>query len=66
MTGEELRIARERVHLTQKKLGELLGYSDRGAERMVQQWEHDKFPINPKHYRKLAEVLDVPLEKFIP
>ena len=66
MTGEELKQARLRKKLTQQALGELLGYEGRTAEMMVQKWEYGQRPINPKHYRKLAEILDVPLESMIP
>ena len=66
MTGEELRAARIRRRYTQKKLGLLLGYEEKSAERVVALWEHDKQYIPLKHFRKLSELLNVPLEKFIP
>ena len=66
MTGEELNAARRRKHYTQKRLGLLLGYEEKSAERVIALWEHDKQPIPLKHFRKLSQLLDVPLDKFIP
>lgn len=66
MTGKELRRARLRVNLTQKKLGELLGYEGRSAENVVQRWEYDKQPIPVKHFRALAKVLDITLDEVVP
>ena len=66
MTGEEFKALRKAVGLSQQALGEALGYEGRTAEMMVQKWEYGQRPINPKHFRKLSELLHVPLEKFIP
>lgn len=66
MTGEEFKRARIRQGLTQKKIGIMLGYKEASAERIVQHWEYDEQPIPIKHFRTLAKILDVPLEKFIP
>jgi transcriptional regulator with XRE-family HTH domain len=66
LTGEELKNARKRKVLTQRQLGELLGYEGRSAETTVQCWEYNKAPIPLKHFRKLSEILEVPLDKFIP
>ena len=66
MTGDELKKARIRSNLTQKRLGELLGYEGKSAENVVQLWEYEKQPIPLKHFRKLSKILEVPLEKFIP
>jgi transcriptional regulator with XRE-family HTH domain len=66
MTGEEFKELRLRAHITQLKLGEMLGYKGKSAECTVQNWEYGKQPIPLKHFRKLAEILEVPLEKFIP
>lgn len=66
MTGEELKRARIRRCITQKKLGQLLGYKDLTADTVVQKWEYGERPIPVKHYRKLSKLLDVPLDKFIP
>lgn len=66
MTGEELKRLRIRHNLTQRRLGELLGYKGRSAENVVQLWEYDKQPIPLKHFRELAKILEVPLDVFIP
>ena len=66
LTGEELKIARKRKILTQRQLGELLGYEGRSAETTIQCWEYNKAPIPLKHFRKLSEILEIPLDKFIP
>ena len=66
MTGDELRRERLRINLTQKKLGEILGYTGASADRVVQNWEYGKSPIPKKHWRQLAELFEVPLENFIP
>lgn len=66
MTGEELKRARIRRQLTQKRLGQMLGYKDLTADTVVQKWEYGERPIPLKHYRKLSKILEVPLEKMIP
>lgn len=66
MTGEELQQARIMKALTQKQLGLLLGYDEKSAERTVQHWEYGARPIPVKHFRALAKILQIPLEKFIP
>ena len=66
MTGEELKNARLRAHITQRKLGLLLGYKVDTADTVVQKWEYGERPIPMKHFRELSKILGVPLEKFIP
>lgn len=66
MIGDLIKVARKQKGITQQRLGEMLGYEGRTAEMMVQKWEYNQRPINPKHYRKLVEILDIPLEKLIP
>jgi len=66
MTNEEFRQARINKRLTQKKLGLMLGYPEKSAERTVQHWEYGTQPIPLKHFRKLSEILEIPLERFIP
>lgn len=66
MTGEELKKARLAKALTQEKLGLLLGYDIKSAERTVQYWEAGTRDIPAKQYRALSKILGVPLEKFIP
>ena len=66
MTGEELRKARQNKCITQRRLGEMLGFKGRTAETMIQAWEYGTRGIPMKYFRKLSEILEVPLEKFIP
>ena len=66
MTGEELRRIRVARGFTQRKLGELLGYKDKSAETVVQNWEYGKQPIPLARIRKLAQILNMPIERFIP
>ena len=66
MTGEELKRARINRQLTQRKLGELLGYKGNSADRIVQNWEYGKQPIPLKHFRALSKILEVPIDRFIP
>ena len=66
MTAEEFKQARLKHYLTQKRLGELLGYKGRVAETIVQKWEYGERPIPMKHFRQLSKLLEIPLEKFIP
>ena len=66
MTGEEFRDARIKACITQRRLGEMLGYEGRSAESVVQNWEYGRQPIPLKHIRKLAKILEIPIEKFIP
>jgi len=66
MTGEELQKARIRKNLTQQHLGEMLGFKGRSAGNTVQKWEYGSQPIPTKYWKKLSEILDIPLEKFLP
>lgn len=66
MTGEEFKRYRVNHVLTQQKLGQMLGYKGKSAENVVQLWEYGKQPIPVKHWRKLSQILEIPLEKFLP
>lgn len=66
MTGEELKRARIRRQLTQRQLGELLGYKGRSAENVVQNWEYGKQPIPVRHWTKMSKIFSIPLESFFP
>ena len=66
MKGEELRNARLRKQLTQERFGMMVGYERKSAERVVQLWEHDKQPVPIKYWRKVSEILEIPLDRFIP
>ena len=64
--GERVRWARIQKGYTLKELGTLLGYQGRSVECAIQNWEHNRTPIPIKHFRKLSEILEIPLEQFIP
>ena len=66
MTGEEFKKARIIKKLTQRQLGEMLGFKGRSAEVMIQRWEYGDRGIPVKYFRQLSEILEVPLDKFIP
>ena len=66
MTGQRLQELRINKCITQRELAEMLGYKGRGGENTVQKWEYGVRPIPIKHWRKLAKILDVKLEEFIP
>ena len=61
-----IRAARQAKGLTQRKLGELCGYSDRSGERVVQLWEAGKQPVPMNKLRVLAKALDLTLDDLIP
>lgn len=66
MTGEELKAFRLKKGITQQALGEALGYQGKSALVTVQRWEYDTRPIPIKHFRKLAKLLDIPIDKLVP
>ena len=66
MKGEELKRLRISKHITQKQLGEMLGYKDKSAENVVQLWEYGKQPIPTKHWKLLSKILGAKLEAFLP
>ena len=64
--GEYIRDCRIAAGLTQKQLGEMCGYSEASADRVVQLWEHDKQPVPLDKIRILAKSLKIPIESLIP
>ena len=67
MTGEELKYYRTLRKITRRRLGVMLGYNDgRTAENMIQLFESNRRALPPKHYRKISEILDIPLDKVVP
>lgn len=66
MTGKELKARRITKGYTQKGLGLELGYPENTAEKVVQQWEYDKQPIPVKHYRRIAQLLNLTLDEMVP
>lgn len=66
MTGEELKAFRLKKGVTQQALGEALGYQGESAQITVLRWERGTRPIPIKHFRKLARLLDIPVDKLVP
>ena len=66
MIGDFIREKRKEMRLTQRKLGELMGYEGRTAETVVQNWEYGKQPVPITKLRRLAEILEVNLDELIP
>ena len=60
--GEFIRARREELRLTQKELGLALGYADRSAGTVIQNWEHGRSPVPLDKLRVLAKALHVPLD----
>lgn len=66
MTGEEVKRLRIRQCITQKQLGEMLGYTGKAAETVVQKWEYGERPIPTKHWKALCKIFKVKLDAFLP
>ena len=66
MTGEQLKIRRIALGITQQRLGEMLGYKGKSALVTVQRWEYGTRPIPVKHYRQLAAILRIDLDDIVP
>lgn len=64
--GELIRERRLAKKLTQKRLGEMLGYTGRSAEAVVQNWEYGKQPVPQNKLKPMSKVLEVPLEDLLP
>lgn len=65
-TGEYIKARRVQIGMTQQQLGELVGYTGRTAESMVQQWERGARPVPQKKMKPLAEILNVPVVSLLP
>ena len=66
MDGKKFQEYRKKAGLSQRKIAELLGYSGRGGETTVQNWEYNKQPIPMRHFKKLAELFGISVEEFLP
>ena len=66
MIGDEVKRYREHAHLTQQRLGLMLGFPPSTARLSVSQWEQNRSPVPLKHFRKLHEIIGIPYEKLIP
>ena len=66
MIGEEVQRYRLRSHITQQRLGELMGFRGATARIVIQQWEQNKRHVPLKHFRRLHELINIPYEKLVP
>lgn len=63
--SETLRAARIAAKLSQKALGEALGYGDT-AQAIVSRWEMDGRKIPQHKLKQIAKILKIPLDTLIP
>lgn len=63
---ETIRAARIKQGYTQQSLGEALGYEGTSADSTVRRWEAGSRPVPLEKIRKLAEVLQIPIDSLIP
>lgn len=63
--SETLRAARIAAKLSQKALGEALGYGDT-AQAIVSRWEMGDRKIPQHKLRRIAEILKIPIDSLIP
>lgn len=63
---EKIKQARKEAGLTQKQVGEALGYTGGTAESTVRRWELDIRPVPLDKLRTLSQVLNIPLDQLIP
>lgn len=66
MTGERVKMLRIRKCITQRQLGEMLGYKGKAAETVVQKWEYGERPIPTKHWKALCKIFGIKLDEFLP
>lgn len=63
IVGQKIRLVRRHRHLTQRELGDRLGLGEGGANRVAQYEMGYRVPKD-ELLRKIADVLDVPVENF--
>ena len=66
MIGELIAQARKAAGLTQKQLGEMIGYKGPNADIMIQRFEANKREVPLSKVRALSKALNIPLENLIP
>lgn len=64
--AKRIKEARIKADMSQRELGELLGYEGANAQRTVTRWEHNERPVPLDKIRLLAKVLDLTLDDLIP
>jgi transcriptional regulator with XRE-family HTH domain len=62
--GERVKDARQKAGLTQKQVGELLGYAS--AQTVVAHWEAGTVPIPRDKLKPLAKILQIDPVDLIP
>ena len=66
MKGNKLiREQRLNRNLTQKELGELLGYKGESRQTRISSWESGKRQVPRRKIKELAKLLGIPAEKLI-
>ena len=60
--GQFIRARRTVLRISQRKLGEMCGYTGHGAETTVQYWENDQRIVPTERLRRLAKALKCPLD----
>ena len=63
--GEKIKHLRNKNHLTKKKLGLAIGFSEDSAERRNAEYESGERIFTEDILRKMAKVFDIPLEILI-
>lgn len=66
MFGKLIKDRRQELGLTQRQLGEMCGYGEASADRVIQLWEHDQQPVPLDKIRALAKALEIPIDSLIP
>lgn len=65
--SELIAFKRRNLGMTQRQLGERLGYAKgKSAITTVQGWESGRHPVPMNMVRPLSELLGIPLNRFIP
>jgi len=64
--GQIIRKTREERHMSKQALAEACGYEGKMAYRVVYGWECGERDIPCTRLRKLAEALQIPVERLIP
>lgn len=63
---EVIRQARQNAKMTQKQLGEALGYQGDNAQAYVAMWERGTKPVPNKHIKPMAKILDIDIADLLP
>ena len=64
--GELIRERRLAKKLTQKRLGEEMGFSGNQAQVIVAQWEAGTRPVHKDKLKLISKLLEIPLEDLLP